>query len=128
MRHNTRVAEVGKKKKKSKKKKNEKKEWGKQKRVCTLHYFQEGSFENGLILLSRVIKDVRTIMYLVCLVVLECLKSVVLKSMETASTLPRLIARPSVRRPCAFNQSPECKSRDLDHGLALHAHIEIVCI
>jgi hypothetical protein len=38
MRHNTRVAEVG---KKEKKKKKRNKELGKQKRVCTLHYFQE---------------------------------------------------------------------------------------
>jgi hypothetical protein len=43
MRHNTRVAGVGKKKKES----------GKQKRVCTLHYFHEWSFENGFILLLR---------------------------------------------------------------------------
>jgi hypothetical protein len=36
MHHNTRVAGVGKKKKEKKKK-----EVGKQKGVCTLHYFQE---------------------------------------------------------------------------------------
>jgi hypothetical protein len=67
--------------------------------------------------------------------------------METV-TLPRSIARQSVCHPCAFHQfcnqnssrsystlrttyystEEEIQSRDLDHGLALYAHIEIVCI